>query len=104
MNGYKMQSIAYKKYLEDNPDTPAGIKAGMENKIKLYDFLGECTKSERLELFNSSAFNDVVKGYLLMAADNLNIDEATKSDLLKELNSLFDNISAEQAENYYKNH
>lgn len=104
MNSYKTQSNSYKEYLEKYPDTPTEIKEDMLRKIKTLDFLSDSTKEERAELFNSGAFNDVARGYFLMAIDNTEVTEETKSKLLKELRYLFDTVTAEQATDYYSKH
>lgn len=101
MNGYQMTADSYRKLLEREQDID---RASIESKIKALDFLATCSKEERLELFNSSAFNDVVKGYMQMAIDNMKLEEETKSGLLQELRYLFDTVTAEQAEDYYNNH
>lgn len=104
MNGYKLQSDSYRQYIEKHPDIEEEVKKNMESNIKVYDFLASCSKEERLELFNSSAFNDVVRGYFLMAIDNLKLDEETRSGLLNELRFLFDEKTADEAEAYYNTH
>jgi len=104
MNGYELHSDSYKKYLEMHPDMDENSKVDMQRKIKALDFLADSTKEERLELFNSSAFNDVVKGYFLMAVDNMKLEEKVRNGLLQELRWLFDTVSAEQAEKYYNTH
>ena len=97
MNGYSLLADTYRKQLE----TGKIDRETAENKIKALDFLGDCTKPQQLELFNSGAFNDTVKGYLSIACDNLKID---KKGLLGEIGDLFDTVTAEQAESYYKEH
>lgn len=104
MNGYQIHSQTYKDYLEKHPEEPEEVKAGMQRKIKALDFLADCTEEERLELFNSTAFNDVVKGYVKRACDNLELEEDTRRELLNELRYLFDTMTADQAEDYYNNH
>lgn len=101
MNGYKMTADSYRKLLESDRDIN---RVSLESKIKVYDFLGTATEKERLELFNSSAFNDVVKGYLKMTCDNLKLKEEVRQGLLDELGYLFDTVTADQAESYYNNH
>lgn len=101
MNGYQMTADSYRKLLESEKDID---RASTESKIKALDFLATATEKERLELFNSSAFNDVVKGYLKMACDNLKLEDEVRQGLLNELRYLFDTVTADQAEDYYNNH
>ena len=72
MNGYQMTADSYRTLLEREKDID---RASIESKIKALDFLATATEEERLELFNSSAFNDLVKGYFKMAFDNLKLED-----------------------------
>lgn len=101
MNGYQLQADSYRQYLEQTPTAPEAVKADLENKIKIYSFLATLDKRDRLEIFNSTAFNDVCKGYIAMALDNIGADAETRQAVLNELSYLFDTVSAEQAERYY---
>lgn len=101
MNGYKITADSYRELLKSEQDIN---RASVESKIKALDFLAACTEAERLELFNSSAFNNVVKGYLEMACNNIGLDEETRKRLLNEFSYLFDTVTADQAEAYYNSH
>ena len=101
MNGYQLQAESYQRYLEQNPTAPEAVKADIASKVKIYSFLATLDKKERLEIFNSTAFNEVCKGYLAMALDNIGADADTRQAALNELHYLFDTVSAEQAERYY---
>lgn len=101
MNGYQMTADSYRTLLEREQNID---RASIESKIKALDFLATATEEERLELFNSSAFNDVVKGYLKMAVDNMELEDEVRQGLLNELRYLFDTVGAKQAEDYYNNH
>lgn len=107
MNGYQMTADSYRQLLESDkyPDID---REAIQHKIKALDFLATATEEERLELFNSSAFNDVVKGYLKMAVDNIELEEEEREEvrqkLLNEFRYLFDTVTAKQAEEYYNNH
>ena len=46
-------------------------KNGQERKAELYEFLGGCTDEDINTLFDSSAFNEIAKGYLSRACDEL---------------------------------
>lgn len=103
MNGYQMTADSYRQLLESDkyPDLD---REAIKHKIKALDFLATATEEERLELFNSSAFNDVVKGYIKMAVDNMELEDEVRQGLLNELRYLFDTVTADQAEDYYNNH
>ena len=101
MNGYQMIADSYRTLSEREKDID---RASIESKIKALDFLATATEEERLELFNSSAFNDVVKGYMEMAVDNMELEDEVRQGLLNELRYLFDTVTADQAKDYYNNH
>lgn len=103
MNGYQLSALAYRQYIErENP--PAEERAGIERKIKALEFMGSIDRATQYEIFNSGGFNDIVKGYVLMALDNLEVDKETRADIMREIRYLFDSTSAEQAEKYYMEH
>lgn len=101
MNGYQITADSYRTLLQTEPDID---RAKTEQKIKALDFLASCSKEERLELFNSSAFNDVVKGYVLLALDNLKTDPEQRKAIINEVAYLFDIKRADEAEQYYYDH
>ena len=101
MNGYKMLADAYRKFLNDATADQDSIKT----HIKALDFLAECDKATIYALFDSSAFNDIVKGYVSLMADNeKELTDEQKSHLKYHVESLFDMVSARQAEDYYYSH
>lgn len=104
MNGYKMTADSYRQYLEQHPDEPPETKADLACKIKALDIMANCSDSERLQLFNTSAFNDVVKGYVKLALDNLKTDPEQRKAIINEVAYLFDIKTADEAEQYYYNH
>ena len=66
MNGYKMLADSYRKFLDDNTADQDNIRT----HITALDFLAKCDKATIYALFDSSAFNDIVKGYVFLMADN----------------------------------
>lgn len=104
MNGYKMTADSYRQYLEQHPDEPQEVKADLACKIKALDIMANCSDSERLALFNTSAFNDVVKGYVKLALDNTGIEEEQRKAIVNEVSYLFDVKTADEAEQYYYSH
>lgn len=58
MNGFQIMAKAYKKN-------------GQERKAELYEFLGNCSNDDICMLFDSSAFNEIAKGYLRRACEEL---------------------------------
>lgn len=58
MNGYEILVQGYKKLVETGQ-----IEMDEETKsyIKVYEFLASCNKEEKKMLFESGAFNDMIK-------------------------------------------
>ena len=103
MNGYEMSADAYRDYLaQENP--PGEIRAGIERKIKALEIMANTDRETQYELFNSSGFNYIVKGYLSMALDNAGIEEEERAAIMREISFLFDTVTADQAEAYYMTH
>ena len=103
MNGYKMTADSYRTYLQrDNPQGEA--RADMERKIKALDIMADTDRATQYELFNSSGFNDIAKGYFLKALYNIGVDEETRKAAMREIRLLFDEMTADQAEAFYMDH
>ena len=99
-----MTADAYRQYLEQHPDDSQEVKADLACKIKALDIMANCSDSERLALFDTSAFNDVVKGYVMIALDNIGIEEEQRKAIVNEVSYLFDVTTANEAKEYYNNH
>lgn len=58
MNGYEILAQGYKKLVETGQ-----IEMDEETKsyIKVYEFLASCNQEEKKMLFESGAFNDMIK-------------------------------------------
>lgn len=99
MNGYKMTAEAYKT-LRGNSKVD---QAEVESNIKTLDFLATCTKEDIYNLFNSSAFNNICMGYVEMAINDFKeLDDDMKDRIINHVRYKFDTVTANQAENYYK--
>jgi hypothetical protein len=104
MNGYQLHADSYKKLLENSASLDNEGREAIKKKIKALEIMANTDRQTQYELFNSGAFNDVCKGYLLMALDRAGTDSETTSGVLSALHSLFDEIGAEQAAGYYTEH
>lgn len=118
MNGYQMHADAYRQFMEQHADDPTIDKESMQRKIKALEIMANTDRATQYEIFNSSGFNDIAKGYMLMAIDYVlndadieeiaEIDDDTRHELRRclrnQLAYLFDTAGAEQAETYYKEH
>lgn len=87
MNGYKVLADAHRK-------------AGQEHEADLFDFLGNCTDDDICTLFDSTAFNEIAKGYLRKALSELQDDGTITSDQAEAVRArhsgLFDEMQAKQ--------
>lgn len=101
LNGYQITADGYRQYLERYPDAEDGVRENMQRTIKALDFLGQCDELTICELFNSSAFNDIVKGYIELSADSLGYTKKKKDELLYRFTSILDSQTAQEAKDYY---
>ena len=92
MNGYIMQAETY-KILAERGQIP---KEEADRKRTVYAFLGTIEESQRYDLFDSSAFNDIVKAYVKLALKNTEIDEEKTEEIMQELRWLFDTKSSKE--------
>lgn len=100
MNGYKMLADSYRRFLDDPTADQTDVKA----HIKALDFLAECDKKTVYRLFDSSAFNDIIKGYVYLIANGLeDLTDDQRKAIKGRISRLLDDTGAEQAENYYIN-
>ncbi|MDF2950561.1 MAG: hypothetical protein K0S18_144 [Anaerocolumna sp.] len=94
MNGYELTAQSYEALMKrDNSNIS---KDDCESKIKVYRTLASLSESEIIEIFNSGAFNDVLKGYCKMALKNCGIKDNQISYVMDEIKWLLDTIPAAQ--------
>lgn len=96
MSGYRIMIESYKSLVERGALT----QEEADKKIRLYEFLESCDDEDINELFDSSAFNEIAKGYLRKALDicisDGIIDEDQASRIRNEYRLSFDFFSASQ--------
>lgn len=103
MNGYQMTANIYKDFLEREKPTGETLE-NIKRTIAALEIMASTDRATQYELFNSSGFNDIVKGYVAMALDHSGIDNEKRAEILQEVHYLFDTVTAEQAERYYMEH
>ena len=95
MNGFEMSAescrVAIEKY-----NLTGKAREGMERKIKVYDFLATTNEAERMEIFNSGCFNDVLKAYCKKAMYECDIDDRKAEEVIEQIGRLLDTQTAEQ--------
>lgn len=98
MNGYRMTADVYKKELDN---TPEEYRAELQAKIKANEFLAGADDATIYALFDSAAFNIIVKGYVKLALHNTETDSDKAREIMNEINYLFSIKTAQEAEAYY---
>ena len=99
MNGYKMTADAYREAKKRDP------RLDLDSNIKTLDFLSTCTAEDIHNLFNSTAFNNICMGYVKMAVNDFKeLDDDMKDRIINHVRYKFDTATANQAENYNKEH
>lgn len=94
MNGYELHANSYREYLEKNPDLPQENREHIESKIKTLDIMASLSEQERMMLFDTGAYNDVLKGYCRKAMQNCDIDHEKIQQVIGEIGYLLDTITA----------
>ena len=100
MNGYELMARSYKLLLEQGKIE----KDIAEKNIRIYEFLQNCDKEDINILMDSSAFNDIVKGYINIVADTSGLDEEAAAKVRNKCRHIFDGCNAKEALEYYYKH
>lgn len=96
MNGYKLLAESYKKAAEEGKIS----KEEAEKHINVYDFLAHCDLDDIFILYDSSAFNEIAKSYIRIAARELIeegvIEEEQGRAIRNRFSLLFDEKTAKE--------
>ncbi len=95
---YKSYSDAYKERLKAAPGLPRDVREYLERKAKIFDFLAVITLDEHLEIFNVGAFDDLIKGACMLAAERMSMSESDRRRLYLNLGAILPGEIAEQAQ------
>lgn len=79
MNGYTMLAESYKKLLHEGKVTEEEAK----KNIKVMEFLAECSEEEINIMFDSAAFNEIMKEYVRRAINNADLGEEEEKEEIK---------------------
>lgn len=99
MNGYQLLANTYRRQLD--AQQTAAERAAIQDKITAFSFLADATEGQRLALFDSGAFNDVCKGFLLMTLNIIGESAEGQERALNVLTGLLDEQTAEAAARLY---
>jgi hypothetical protein len=95
MNKYFIELADTYLMLAEKGEIP---KEEAERKRAVYAFLGTSSDDMIYDMFDSGAFNSIVKGYVALALKNADTDKKTADAVKQELHILFDTIKAKQAD------
>lgn len=92
MNGFKILSDSYKKLLEQGKID----KETAEKEMRVLDFLATCDTDDFCRMVDSSAFNDIIRGYVKLAVKSADIDEESQQKVINQLRWMFDEKTAKE--------
>ena len=85
MNGFQLMADSYRKAAEKGL-----ISKEQANKdCRIFDFLATCDQEDICNLYNSSAFNDIAKGYLRIALSELQDEGVIDSEQAEAVRGRF---------------
>lgn len=97
MNQYKIFAETYRQGVTKGHIT----REEADKKCKIFDFLGNCDQDDILNLYDSSAFNEVTRAYISLALNELISDGVISTDQGQSFfycyNEIIDGISAREA-------
>ncbi len=96
MNDYTLQAAACQKVI-DKGNIDQDTERELRLKVKIYEFLGSLSQTERLHIFDSGVFNDVCLGYMRATLDKIGVDSLFKESACETMSLLFDQMLAEEA-------
>lgn len=105
MNSFEIMATTARKAAAGLSDEME--KAKLKARADIYDYLATLEFSDFYAIFDSGAFNSIVRGYLAAAYDNMekaDNPKAQRTMLFYSLEKQLDELTASQAEEYYKRH
>lgn len=76
MNGFTMMADSYKSAVKKGHFKEEEVAS----KIRLYEFLGTCGGDDFFDLFDSSAFNEIMMSYIRKAVKELTEEDVIDDD------------------------
>lgn len=75
----------------------------IEEQIALTNNMIGKSKEEINEMFNSGRFNEIVKGFIAIAMVENEYSSKTVKKTIRNIDYIFDEVSAEEARKFYEN-
>lgn len=104
MNGYTIMGDACRKLLYGSKELSGDEKEELEAKIKAYDFLKEADEQVICAVFESSAFNDMMKGYVCAVMAEYNLSPEIQADILEKFQSSLEKLRPKDALQEWEQH
>ena len=104
MNELSIKAFGLKKYLERHPTLSADEKKAVTKEIQFYENVATYSRKQLLKIFDSTTYNNVLKGYMMMAMDEVRLRKEKKREISEALRFILDTVDAEEAEHYYLVH
>lgn len=101
MQEYRAKVIQCTDWLRENPNAEDQEKRKVNARLKAYTFLSENNEEVCYELLNSPLFGSVVKGYMLMLIDSVDMAKRTRGSLVSQLEECLTENSPAEAKKYY---
>lgn len=104
MNGYKIMGEACRKILYGSGELAEDEKDELEAKIKAYDFLAEADERVICAMFESTAFNDLIKGYVCTVVADYNLSPEVQADILEKFQESLEKLRPKDALDEWDRH
>ena len=104
MQGYRMKIIQCSDWLRQNPDADDQEKKRVQAQLKAYTFLADNEKDVCYELFTDPVFSSIIKGYILMLIDSVDMAKRTRTSLIYQMEKCLTANNPIQVEKYYDNY
>lgn len=92
MNGYTIMADSYRMLMNEGKIE----KEEAEKIIRIYGFLAACDIDDLCIMVDSSAFNDIIRSFLVMALENADIDKKSQEKVKNQLRWIFDGLLAKE--------
>jgi hypothetical protein len=92
MDGYSMMAESYRKLVEQGKITEEVATP----EIRIFEFLSGCSQDDYYRLFDSAAFNDIVKSYVKASCKEAELDKEQTDAVFEGLRWLLDTKTAKE--------